>query len=225
MANLYRWNKTGIDEAFSLFGQAFARDPECGRAYAMAAYCYVQRASYGWLTDRPRDMADTIRLARRAAELGSDDACTMARAAHAIAAVGRDLDTGALFIEQALKLNPLLAMAWYVSGWVKLFLGEPRAALEHLARAAELAHFDPLIFKIRGAISYAHFFAGHYEEAAGAAGQALALRPGYLTASRAAAASHARAGRISGRATADEPDATPRSIAASFDFAASDTAT
>jgi hypothetical protein len=41
--------------------------------------------------------------------LAKDDASALSKAAHAIASVARDIDSGAVFIDQALKLNPNLA--------------------------------------------------------------------------------------------------------------------
>ena len=58
----------------------------------MAAYCYVQRNSYGWLTDRSQETAACNPVARRAAELANEDAVTLARTAHALAAVVGDFE-------------------------------------------------------------------------------------------------------------------------------------
>src|SRR5262249_49371171 len=150
----------------------------------------------GWITDRARETAECARLAYRAAELGKDHAATLAKAAHAIAYVARDMDSGALFIERALKLNPGLAAAWYVSGWIRLFLAEPATAIEPLTRAIRLSPFDPSAFKMHAGLAYAHFFAGRYDDASEMAASPLLTRPNYLTAVRAGAASHALAGRF-----------------------------
>ena len=45
-------------------------DPEFAPAYAMASYCYVQRQSYGLVTDRASEFREGVQLAWRAAELG-----------------------------------------------------------------------------------------------------------------------------------------------------------
>jgi TolB-like protein len=193
---LYQWSRDGISNALGQFHRAIEIDPEFASAYAMAAYCYVQRKSYGWIVDRPAETAECVRLAQQAAELAKDDAVALSKAAHAIASVAGDIDSGAAFIDKALALNPNLPAAWYVSGWIKLFLGERQPAIEHLARAMRLSPFDPLIFKIQAALAYAHFFSRRYDEASAAAARALHARPCYLTALRGAAASHALAGRV-----------------------------
>ena len=196
MGSLYQWSREGIADALSHFQRAIEIDPEFAGAYGMAAYCYVQRKSYGWITDRAKENAECERLARRAAELAGDDAFALSKAAHAIATVMGDVDSGAVFVEQALRLDPNLAAAWYVSGWIRLILGEPEVAVEHQAHAIRLSPCDPLILKMRAALAYAHFFAGRYDDASTMAASALCVRPTYLTAVRGAAASHALAGRL-----------------------------
>jgi TolB-like protein len=195
MGNVYQWSRHGIDNALSHFLEAIKLNPGFASAYGMAAYCYVQRKSYGWIGDPAKEAAECARLAYRAAELAQGDGMALAKAAHALASVARDIDAGMVFIERALKLNPSLAMAWYVSGWIRLFRGEPEVAAEHLTRAIRLSPFDPLVFKMHAALAYAHFFAGCYDDASAMAANALGARPNYLTAVRAGAASHALAGR------------------------------
>ena len=68
-------------------------------------------------------------------------------------------------------------------------------ALERLERARQLSVHDRLMFKIHAATAYAHFFRGRYDEALQWAANALRARPSYLTAMRAAGASHMMAGR------------------------------
>ena len=212
MGHLYRWNRDSIDDALVSFRKAIALDPDLAPAYGMAAYCHVQRQSYGWHSDRTQESAECARLARTAAALATNDPITLARAAHAISAVVGDLDEGAILIEQALRLNSNLSTAWYVSAWIKLFLGSPKVAMEHAGRAISLNPYDPLAFKTRAAFAYSHFFAGRYDEAAAIALNALNARPGYLTAMRCAAASYALAGRleVAQRLIADMHDRDPK---------------
>jgi hypothetical protein len=57
--------------------------------------------------------------------------------------------------------NPNLAAAWYVSGWLMVYLGEPDEAIERFATAMRLSPRDPLLFRMHSGIAYAHFFASH----------------------------------------------------------------
>ena len=45
-------------------------------------------------------------------------------------------------IDQALVLNPNVAAAWAISGWVDVWLGDATIALEHLERAMRLSPLD-----------------------------------------------------------------------------------
>ena len=85
------------------------------------------------------------RLVDRAAELAREDPATRSRVAHALAYVVGDVDGAFGFIERARKLKPNLPYTWYVSGWLKLWLGQP--AMDHLTTALRLAPFHPLSFK------------------------------------------------------------------------------
>jgi TolB-like protein len=193
--SLRQWTKPGINRALRLFRQAIAADREFAPAYAMSSYCYVQQQSYGWFADSQCDRAEGVAFARAAADLGADNALILTRAAHAISVLGDDVDSGAVLVDRALKLNPLLDDAWYVSGWTMLIAGKPKLAGERLLRARELSAQEHLIFKIDAASAYALFFTGRYDDAAHSATTALGVRPNYLTACRIAAASDVLAGR------------------------------
>jgi len=147
------------------------------------------------MTGRALEIAEAARLGRRAVELGDDDAAALCWGGFALAYVAYELDDEIAYLDRALVLNPNLAAAWYVSAWLKVFIGEPEDAIERLARAIRLSPLDPFIFRMHAGIPCAHFFAGRYDEASSWAEKAVRARPTWLTAVRGAAASHARAGR------------------------------
>ena len=123
MASYYQRSREAIDEALRLFYAAIGRDSEFAAAYAMAAWCYGWRKINVWTTDRATEIAETARLARRAAELGSDDAVALSRASHALATVVGDVEDALTFVDRALALNPNLAGAWWASGWTRVYCG------------------------------------------------------------------------------------------------------
>src|SRR5262249_41932316 len=124
----------------------------------MAAYCYVIRRASGWMTDPANEIAETARLTQRAVGLGKDDAVALAVSGWAQAFVVRDLDVGAAFIDRALALDPNLAEAWFFSGWIRTWLGEPDAAIARHARAMRLSPLGPRLRAMQAAMAYAHFF-------------------------------------------------------------------
>lgn len=194
LGSVYCWSRDGIAAALDHFQQAITIEPQFADAYSLAAYCYVQRQSYGWVEDRVAEQQACTVLVRCAAEIGAGNALVLARASHAISSVAGDIDAGSMLIERARALGPHLSAVWYVSGWINLFRGRHEEAIEQLSRASQLGPHEPLAFKVRCALAYGHFFAGRHEAAIIAAKSALYARPNYMTAMRVAAASAALQG-------------------------------
>jgi tetratricopeptide (TPR) repeat protein len=194
MANLYQWTLEGTNEALRLSHRAIELDPDFASAYGMAALCYMGRKVKGWMTDQAQESAEAERLARRAVDLGQDDAVALAFGGYTLARVVGDLEAGATSIDRALTLNPNLAAAWHYSGSIRIWLGEPDLAIEHLAIAMRLSPLDPFMPHRQGATAIAHFCAGRYDEASMWAEKAL--QPNYVAGVHIAAASNALAGRI-----------------------------
>ena len=195
LAGVHRWTREANDEALKMLYRAIELDPDFASAYGMAARCYASRKAAGWVTDRAKEISEAARLARRAAELGGDDAVALWTAGMALGYVVGDLDDGAAFTDRALALNPNLATAWLFSGWVKVWIGEPEVAIERLARAMRLSPQDPLFFQMQAATAAAHFFAGRYDEASTWAEAAVRDQRSFLLVLCTAAASNAFAGR------------------------------
>lgn len=173
-ASLDQGTKEAISEALRLFYQAIELDPEFSSAFGMAAWCYVVRKVNGWMgNDLAREVAETRRLARRATELGRDDAVALCWGGYALSYVAGEVDGGLAYIDQALSLNPNLAAAWNFSGWIRIFIGEHQSAIDRLERALRLSPRDPTVFHMRLGIAYANLFAGHYDTASSAARDAL----------------------------------------------------
>jgi tetratricopeptide (TPR) repeat protein len=184
------------DEALRLFYKAIELDPEFSSAYGMAAWCYARRKGSRWMVDRVKETAEAARLARRVVELRKEDAVALSTGGFALAYVVGELDDGAALLDQALVLNPNLAVAWTFSGWVRIFLGEHEMAVEHFARSMRLSPLDPLMYVAQSGIAVAHFCTGRYDEASSWAEKALLESPNYYPALRVFAASNALAGRL-----------------------------
>ena len=195
MAAFHQFNKAANEEALSLFFRAIALDPNFAPAYGMAARCYLQRIGFGWVVDREREAAETEKLARRAADLGKDDAVALSAAGFALVIVVGELEYGDTLIDRALALNPNLAWGWHFSGLAKAFLGQPEIAIERASRAMRLSPQDPQQFGMKIAMAWAHFFACRYEEALTWAQAAIREQSNFFMATCVAAASAALAGK------------------------------
>jgi TolB-like protein/Tfp pilus assembly protein PilF len=196
MARFYRRTKDANDEALRLFYNAIKLDPEFASAHAMAAWCYTWRKINGWMADREQEIAEGSRLARRAVEVGKDDAVALARGGHALGFLVGDLDSGVIFLDRALLLNPNLATAWVLSGLLRFYRGETEVAIEHLARAMCLSPLDPTLYQMQVGTGFAHLLAGDFDNASSWAKRAFLEEPNYLPAAAVVAASHALAGRL-----------------------------
>ena len=195
MAIVREWTKEANSEALRLFHKAIEIDPDFASAYGMAAWCYCDRKACRWMVDQAEEIAEASRLARKAVSLGKDDAVALSRGGFTLAYVTADIDAGRVFIERALALNANLAYAWIASGWLKIYLGEPEAALQHLAHAVRLSPFDSIMPVIQNGIAFASFLAGDYDKASSVAAQVLREKPDFPLTLRYAAASNALGGR------------------------------
>lgn len=196
MANLHRGTRDAIDAALASFYRAVELDPAFASAYAMAAWCYFWRKVNGWMADRPREVAEGARLARRAVELGKDDAVALARSGHALGHLVGDLDGGVALTDRALLLNPNLAAAWFLGGFLRIWRGEGDEAIERFARAMRLSPLDSETYRMQAGTAMAHLLAGRFDAASSWAEKSFRELPSFLVVAGIMAASHALAGRM-----------------------------
>jgi TolB-like protein len=196
MASVHQATRDANGEALRLFKEAIRLDPSFASAYGMAAWCYAWRRMNGWVVDRDAEVVETGRLARQAADLGTADAVALAFGGYTLAFAAHEVEDGAGFTERALTLNPNLASAWLLSGWVRVYLGDSDVAIERLTRAMRLSPLDPFTFLAYSMIGACHMFAGRYDEAISWAESGLRERPNWAPAARIVAACQAHAGRL-----------------------------
>jgi TolB-like protein len=195
MANLHRGTRDSTDEALAQFHHALQLDPDFASACAMAAWCHLWRKANGWMIDRPLEIAEGARLARRAVELGRDDAVALTRSGSVLGHLAGDLYGGIALIDRALVLNPNLASAWFLGGFLRVWHGEPDGAIEHFARAMRLSPLDPEMYRMQAGTALAHLFARRFDTASAWAEKASRDLPSFLIPASIIAASHALAGR------------------------------
>jgi len=195
MASVHQTTKQAGDEALKWFHEAIKIDSNFASAYAMAAWCYAWRKINGWVENGDIEISEAERLSQLGAELGNDDAVALAMSGHALAYVAGDVENGDALIDRALELNPNLASAWLLSGWIKIYLGDPDEAIARILHATRLSPLDPLLYISSSLIGFCHFLVGRYNEATSWAEKGLREHPNWWIPARVAAASHALAGR------------------------------
>lgn len=195
MAHVHQGTRGDIDAALPLFDQAIRLDPEFASAYGAAAWCHFWRKVNGWMTDRS-DIAEGARLARRAVELGQDDAVALTRGGHALAHLTGDLDGGLALLDRAQMLNPNLAVAWFLGGYLRVWSGDPEGAIGHFTHAMRLSPLDPEMYRMQAGMAAAHLFARRFDAASSWADKSFRNLPSFLMVIGVITASHALAGRI-----------------------------
>src|SRR5215831_17889318 len=114
-----------IPEALPLLEQAIARDPRYGPALAWAAYCCFRLIVDGRSDDPVAHRLKGVDFARRALEVAGDDPGILVNAAQALTHFGEDIGAMMALVDRALALNPNFARGWHVSGYLRMFAGQP----------------------------------------------------------------------------------------------------
>jgi len=182
-------------EALQSFQQAIQLDPNLAAAYTFASQCYTWAKSFGWFTDPAAESAEGARLARRALDLGRDDAAILTTAGFGLAYLQGDLDVATDAVARARALNPNSPTALGLQGWINVWGGEPELALADVERAMQLSPSDLFSFAWCCVGAYAHFACGRYDDALSWAERTLRERSDYLPAARMIVASVALGGR------------------------------
>ena len=196
MASFYLLNPDSLSEARRLFECAIKLDPKYASPYGMAAWTVHLRKTNGWMTDPIRETADGIGLARRAAVLGREDPIALWSSGFCLAYLAGEVEVGAAHVDRAIVLNPNSAAAWSVSGWLRIYLGEPLSAIERFERALRLSPLDAFTYFGCAGMAFAYVYAGRFEEAASWATKACHEQPNWGASWRAAAMAYAFSGRM-----------------------------
>ncbi|MDO9711917.1 tetratricopeptide repeat protein [Paracraurococcus lichenis] len=182
-ARVHQGTREGIEATLPVFDAAMRLDPDYAAAYGMAAWCLFWRKVNAWTADRGQELARGARLARRAVKLGKDhDAVALTRGAHALAHFPGDLDGAIAWVDRALVLDPNHAPAWFIGGFLRLWRGEPDAAIERFDRAMRLSPLDSEMHRKQAGTAMAHLLAERFDEASSWAERAVREHPDFLMA-------------------------------------------
>jgi tetratricopeptide (TPR) repeat protein len=98
--------------------------------------------------------------------LDKKDARILAFTGHALRFVVGRFEEGLALVDQAVRTDPNLAMAWGWLGSAKNGFGEAELAIKDLERALRLSPLDPLIFLPQGQMAVSHYLLGRFDDAA-----------------------------------------------------------
>jgi serine/threonine protein kinase len=168
-----QWSPEGFRKAVECFQAAIDLDPLYATAYAGLGDTYGSMAYYGYVD--PQDgFARAGAAARRALELDRELAD-----AHVTLALGRlfadwNWAEAGSELQQAISLNPKLAMAHSINALYLVTCGRFDEALEAARTGRDL---DPLSLVANISVAWMHHFAGNHQAAAREALRARELAP------------------------------------------------
>jgi adenylate cyclase len=195
MAHALTWEKQELIKAIDLLGQATERDPHYGPALALAARCRQDLHVNGWHEDPEANRREGIDLARRALHGAGDDPFVLGNSAFVLAYYGEDIDVAIELVDRALVLNPSFARGWVVSGWLRLWTGQPEPAIDHFETSLRLSPRAGGGAAFVG-IGIGHFFARRLENAKAMLLRSLQEHPSWAPTYRFLAACYAHMGRL-----------------------------
>jgi len=166
-------HRSSVLDAYEFFKKAIERDPEYAAAHAMVAWTWMARQAIYGIPLEADARAEAIRHARLAARLADEDPYVLATAGHVLTYLGHEYERGVAMVEQAVALNPNLAIAWYSRGFVCLMCDEAERAIESFDRMIRLSPLDPLRLSAWNGSSHAFFRLGRHEEGCAAALKSL----------------------------------------------------
>jgi len=131
-------------KAQGLFKRALDLDPNYAAACVDVAHAAILHQAFlgSALTDQMRQEA--IQFAETACRLcGNDDAAVIGKAAHVFAYLGGQNERAERLVEEAVTMNPNLAGAWNVRGWISIMRAEPQRAILSFNTMLRLSPLDP----------------------------------------------------------------------------------
>lgn len=184
-------------KALDLLNRALELDPDYGPVLAHAAWCLVQRITRGWPPAGPDDVADAVRLGRKAIAVGSDDAIAMALGGFALVLVGRDYAAGMDAVRHAIERNPGSGFVNAISGCALVFGDDGKTGLQLLEKAVALGPSEPGYFNALVGAALQNLFDGRPEQALELAQRSATLNSSWDTSYWVLAVAHAQLGQIS----------------------------
>jgi DNA-binding SARP family transcriptional activator len=176
---IYRLEPSRFHAAGELLASAVAMEPGSAAAHAWWAYWHLLLVGQSWAPDPLAATRRAGELAERAVTLDPGDARALALVGHVRGFLHKRAEEACALHERALSLNPNLPLAWCFSGIAHSYLGRHETAIEHIARAQQLAPYDPHAFFFDMALMMPHYLRREFNRALVLGRRAIELNPGF----------------------------------------------
>lgn len=180
LPDFYRMTEDGFAGAIAFCERSLAVEPSFIPAKALASYIRAVRISYGQAEAGDQEIA--VRLAREVAGSPTDDPEALRRVAHVLGYNAKAYEEALGAVTRSLELNPNSAPAYNSSGWIRLYVSEPKTAEEHFRRAIRLSPVDPERGMATTGLAVSYLMRGRNAEGLGFARQAVREMPQYPSA-------------------------------------------
>ncbi len=166
LASMNKLTPEDTAEGLHQFRLAIERDPNYGRAYACASWCYRRHVQINGMTLSEEDRDESIRLANAALKADDTDPYVLWQAGVTVGLLENDLDTATALVDRSLAINPNSVRAWVASGLLRNILADTTTAIEHAERAMRLSPLDTAMWVLYSVLAIAHMQEQRYEDAA-----------------------------------------------------------
>ena len=195
LAEFHKQSADGIREAVVLLKRGLSIDPSYAPAAAMIGLCRTIQKARGWEAVTDAEIAEGLRWAAAALDIGKDDPDALWMAANTLGWLARKHNTAENAIERSLMLNPNSAHAWWTRGMLSTLQNRPEESIEAYHFGMRLSPLDPLACYFTGGIAFAHLYAGRYAQTVEWANRSLAENSRFTGVLRAKVVACAHLGR------------------------------
>jgi TolB-like protein/Tfp pilus assembly protein PilF len=157
--HLWGFSSPGLAEGEAMFRRAIELDPSFARAHGALAYVTLQGLVLRDSEERPILLEQALRHGRTAVALDDQDCmnlCVVGR----ILCFMHEYDDAIAYLEQAIRVNPSFAQAYFAFGFTLIVRGRAGDAISYLDRAIELSPRDPHLASFHAIRAVAHLSLG-----------------------------------------------------------------
>jgi TolB-like protein/class 3 adenylate cyclase/Tfp pilus assembly protein PilF len=162
--HLWGFTSPGLTEGAAMFRRAIELDPGFARAHGALAYVMLQSLVQRDPSERPGLLVEALRHGRTAVSLDDQDCmnlCVVGR----VLCFKHEFAEAAAYLEEAIRINPSFAQAYFALGFTLIVSGRASEALSYLDRAIELSPRDPHLASFHAIRAVGHLALGELETA------------------------------------------------------------
>ena len=185
LAHIRVMDQADLEQAFDLLRSAIDANPQYAAAHGLTAWLMTLHVPQGLSFDA----GTGLKHAQKAIAYGQGDADALSTGGYGLGYINQDPQTGLVYVEESLKLNPNSARAHDFAGWLLCYAGSASEGLEHFDSSINLSRIDAFTFRALAGKAFSLFFLGRLEEAVEFAKRSMVANPNFTACHRVLAAS------------------------------------